>query len=289
MTVNVIDFLSSLAERGAVDTTSDAFKAILTNPSLASIEVPGELVSSVQGKLMTEEEARINPNLKKYFSAMALNVADKNLRTLAEKYLDETDLAEVKRDDLKTLDIAQMIVEKVKAKSASTDSKSDNKKLVEDYAKLQAIIVEKEEAMKTAISERDNYWISTIGNEKIDAQAMSYNYAGETPKPIMAKVLKETFNESLRNEGGAWKYVDGKIQLFNAENPELPFSINNKQVQFEDYMGRLAEPMLAKHNPPAPVAPVPTPVNPNSVIQNRTVSAARQAADELKAGLAAAV
>lgn len=282
--MNIIDYISSLAERGGVDLTSDALKPILTNPALAAIEVPAELETATSTKFLTEEEARINPNLKKYFSAMALNVADKNLRELAKKHLDDTELADINKDDLKTLDIAQLIVDKVKAKAASSNNGSDKKQLLDEITKLQGIIAEKEAALTTSITERDNHWITTLGNEKIDAQTLSYNYAGEVPKNIQAKVLKEMFIESLKADKGLWRYADGKIGLFNAEHPELPLSIGNKQVSFEDYMTRLAEPLVAKHNPPAP-APVPTPESPKSKQGQATANAARLAAKELREAL----
>lgn len=258
MTSNAIDLISAIAEKAGTPNDAEWLKKIQTNPSLASIEVPKEVTAYAQSELLTYDQAKFNPGLKKYFDAMTLDAMDAKLFETAKDYLDEADLQELKKDGVKTIEVVRNMVEKVKAKHAATDNKEDKKAYLAEITKLQNIIAEKEKAIESAVSERDNHWVSTISNQAIQAKAASYNFPPETPKHIAAKVLKETFFEKLKEDGGTWKYDNGNIKLVNADSPELPFSINNKQVAFEEYMDRLAEPMIAKHTVTSTVT-VPTP------------------------------
>lgn len=281
MSLNLIDFISGLAERAGVDITDESLKGILTNPALASIEVPATLETAVQGKLITEDEARINPNLKKYFSAMALNVADKNLRAMAEKYLDADDLADIKRDELKTAEIAQLIVEKVKQKSAGADNAGDKKTYLAEITKLQGIIAEKEAAAMQAVAERDKYWNQTLTNKELEGLFLGYDYAMDVPKEIAAATARNLFEARLRESGGKYVYDNGTIKLVNSESEDLPFSVNNKQVTAKQFADSIVEPLVKKHNP-AP-APTPTP-NPQILkpVNNKAKEIAMQNLKELQ-------
>jgi hypothetical protein len=271
--MTIADFIKRSAERSGADTESESFTKFMASLSLESA-IPANLMEAFESNLMTEEEAKINPKIKKHFTAGVYDGIDKSLRKLAVKHLGEDELTDLNSEELKTVDIAELLVTKIKAKAAATSAPGDKKALLDEVTRLQNYAEELKTEAAKAVAEVDNKWIRTLTSEKLDAHFMGYDYAMDVPKEISAATAKNLFEAKLKEQGGKYKYVDGKIVLVNAESEELPFSINNKAMDLKGFADSVVEPILKKHNPNTPPAPVPTPTNPNQKPQGNPVARA---------------
>ena len=84
--MTIAELLHQLAERVDFNASDDVLKAIVTNPTLSQIQVPSELATDLNRKLMTESEAKINGNIKKHFTATALNGVDAKVKEILDEF-----------------------------------------------------------------------------------------------------------------------------------------------------------------------------------------------------------
>ncbi len=56
------------------------------NPALSNVQVPSSVAASVQQRLMTENEAKINPVVKKHFTGTALSTVDSKIKDLLDEF-----------------------------------------------------------------------------------------------------------------------------------------------------------------------------------------------------------
>lgn len=285
--MNIIDFITANAPRLNLDVNSDEFKAFVSDPALAAREIPQSFVDAVSTKLMTESEAKINVGLKKYFTAMSLNPVDTTIKELADEYGLDDETKAVLLGDPNTYNRVRTFTKtlaELKDKASSATG-SDKKVLADKIKELQdALNAEKANAARQA-EEINNKWVSTLTAKELEGLFNGYEYAmPNIPKEVQAMTARNLFEQELRNKGGKYKYVDGQITLVSSESEDLPFSLDNKQVNAKQFADMVVAPMLKKHDAGTPAqAPTPTPAPINRAASN-TKSAALKALEDLKAG-----
>lgn len=288
--MNVSELLQELGNRSGYDT--DKLKDIVTNPALMGLAIPDDFKSSINTGLLTIKEAQINPDVKKHFTGVVLGHADATINELMEEY----QLA----DDVKgTLKTEQSTYARMKLfTKALADLKDQHNKasagdkgaLVNQINELNATVSTLKEAMKTELSNTELKWLNKFMDTSINSHFEKYDYAMEgVPSNIQAMTARQLFEQKLNEKGGKQKYIDGKIVLVSATDDALPFTIDNKQVEFNSFADSVVyENKLARVKGSTPPPPQGNPPPPNMPANKMVAPAAKaqtsQALADLRAG-----
>lgn len=274
--MTIAELLHQMAERVEFNSADEALKAIVTNPALSQIQVPAELATDLNRKLMTESEAKINGNVKKHFTATALNGVDAKVKEILDEFGFDEDAKTgifAEQNSYNRIKLLAQSISDLKDKSI-TATGGEKKALVDKINEL-TNLVNAEKAAKAAEVEAVNArWTSTLTNKEIDSMFSNYDYAMDLDKEIQIQTARNVWERELKNKGGKYVYTEQGLKLVNAETPDLPFTIDNKQVDVKQFTeGVLAQNKLLKVTKvPAPggtpqPAPQPLPGNSTSKAQ----------------------
>ena len=117
----------------------------------------------------------------------------------------------------------------------------------------------------------------------------SYNYALDLDKDVTVATARNLWEKKLREKGGTYHYTADGLKLVNAEAPDLPFTIDNKQIDIKTFTESvLAEAKLLKVNNQAPTptpagVPTPTPL-PNKPVSPAAKNQISKALADFRAG-----
>lgn len=270
--MNLGEFLNSNATQLGISPEDAFLKSITGNANVTAINVPDELVTSfsdAQKGLMTEEAAKQNPNLKKHFSALALNIVDTELENTAEKMgVEKEKIKEIyareKYTNKRVEAIAKELETAIKAKNAlaPTDDKK-HEKLNEQIEGLNKDILRINAERETERSETKLATSNKLREYKYNEIFNRFDYTGEIPKDVQAITARNVFSRALKANNLKVEFEEetGNLSLFTNENTD--HFKDNKKVSFDDFLNStLAENGLLKvtKTVAAPVKVTPTPV-----------------------------
>jgi hypothetical protein len=165
----------------------------------------------------------------------------------------------------------------------------EKKTLVEQINKLNAEIASAKDQLKAETARIDNEWRGKFGDHLVNSKFTQYDYAMDTiPVDVQATSARTLFERKLAEKGGKMKFVDGKVTLVSSTDDALPFTIDNKPVEFDSFADSVvAENKLIKvKGAPAPSpspTPTPTPV-PTKITTPAAKSQVSSALQDLRAG-----
>lgn len=285
------EFLQETGNRSGYDT--DKLKDIVTNPAIMGMAIPDDFKSTVSTGLLTVKEAQINPEIKKHFTAMALNGADDTLREL----MDEYQLSDEVKGSLKLepstynrLKLFSKALADLKDQHSKA-SAGDKGALVNQINELNATITTLKDTMKNDLSATEQKWLNKFMDTTINSHFGKYEYAMEgIPNDVSVMTARQIFEKKLAEKGGRLKFMDDKVMLVSATDDALPFTIDNKQVDFNSfadsvvYDNKLAR-VKGSMPPPPQGAGAPPPNMPaNRMVAPAAKAATSQALADLRAG-----
>ncbi len=287
--MNLSELLSQLAERTGYN--ADTLKEITGNAALASITLPDDFKSAVTSSLMTEKEAMINSTVKKHFTGSTLAGVESVLKDLIEEYHFDDDAKNVINSEQSTyarVKLFSKALAEIKDKQASAAS-GDKKKLVDDIQALNAQIVALKDEKNREVSATNETWLGKLRDRDLSAHFGKYDYAMDNvPVEIQAMTARQLVESKLREKGGKIKYDGESIQLVSASDDALPFTIDNKPVEwshFTDSVVNEAKLIRVKggQGAPNPNNPAPAP-QPNKIVAPAAKIATSKALEDLRAG-----
>lgn len=289
--MNVSELLQELGNRSGYDT--DKLKDIVTNPVLMGLNIPDDFKSSIGTGLLTVKEAQINPDIKKHFTGVVLGNADATLNELMEEYAIPDDVKGTLKTEQSTYARMKLFTKALAdlKDQASKASAGDKGALVNQINELNATITTLKDTMKTENLALQTKWVDKYKDTTINSHFKQYDYAGsEVPSSVQAKIAREVFEQALREKGGKLKYDydEDKISLVSATDDALPFTIDNKQVDFNSFADSIVfDNKLARVKGATPPTPVGTPPQ-HAPMKPITTPAAKaqtsQALADLRAG-----
>lgn len=288
--MNAGELINHIADRTGYDTT--ALKDILSNPELSKINLPDDFKPSLNN-LLTVKEAQIHPEIKSHYTALALKGADATLTGLMDEFQLPDDIRTALSTEPNTYNRIKLTVKAVadqKDQHAQANA-GDKGKLLKEISDLNAKVVEISESKKNEISATDEKWLNKFMEKNMSSHFERYDYAMEgVPTNIQAMTAKQLFEQKLKERGGKIKYQDDKITLVSSTDDALPFTIDNKEVDFSSfadsviYENKLARVKGAPNPNPSP-APAPTPLsNPNSNVAPAAKIQINSALEDLRKG-----
>jgi len=284
----LIDLFNNLGKRTNTD-VSDLTKIIEENDALKTITVPDVVYNTFDHNLLTVEQAKHNTELKKYFTRQALDGVDAKIGDLLGEYEIEPDAVSSTNSSYEKI---KLLADAIRTKETAKISASsgDKKVLQEEIKKLNDQIV----AERTKWKQDMERTVQTHTAEKQDmllrSKLNSYNYSKQWDRDIALEAAVVGMNKKLNAVGGKVILDGGDLKLVNAKDPALNFTINNQEVQINDFLDKfMAESKLIQVNDPAPAAPnfqqPTTPGNPQLTREQlNAISDIDRALEEQRAG-----
>lgn len=279
--MTLAEFIQELSERVQIDAADEQLKALVMNPALSNVQVPSNVAASVQQRLMTENEAKINPVVKKHFTGTALSTVDSKIKDLLDEFsFDEETKASILTEQSTYNRIPMLAKAIADAKDRSISATGGEKKaLVDKISELQNLLNAEKEARKSDINNVNSQWESKLTEKELYAMFSGYNYALDLDKDVTISTAKGLWEKKLKEKGGKYVFTNDGLKLVNAEAPDLPFTIDNKTVDVKSFTENvLAEAKLLKVQGQAPATPSQTPTpTPTVQVAKQTAPAAKTA------------
>ncbi len=211
------EVLKTMVEQSGVSVSDETIKKILDNPALASIEVDDAVSNRLTANRFTLDAAKANPDLKKHFTALALNGVDAEVsKTILELELGDEVKNEIESQDttFKKVSALAKKVKELEAKKAGT-SKVDKTKLEQEIEKLNNDI----KTVKDSYTAEKTKLLGDFENERInfevDTFLNSFNFAlpKETPAETVRDFGRSLINKAFTDKGVKLNKKDGAIVL----------------------------------------------------------------------------
>lgn len=288
--MNAGELIHALAERTGYDTTP--IKDLLANPALSQINLPDDFKPAVLNSLLTVNEAKINGDLKKHFAGVHLGSVDSIINEMTDEYALPDDVKGVLKNETSTFERIKLFTKslaKLKEEAAAAVG-GEKKTLVDQINKLNADIASAKDQLKAETARIASEWQGRFSDHLVNSKFTQYDYAMDTiPVDVQATSARTLFERKLSEKGGKMKFVDGKVTLVSATDDALPFTIDNKPVEFESFADAVvSENKLIKVKgatpPPSPTpTPTPTPL-PTKIVVPAAKSQVSNALQDLRAG-----
>lgn len=265
--MTLAEYIQSISERVGIDNADEALKQIVTNPALSQITIPPTIVSQTNSKLMTEDEAKINPMIKKHFTGTALNTIDTKIKEVLESYdFDDETRSEIlaEASTYNRIPLLAKAISDARQKAISATG-GEKKALLDKVNELQGLLNQERDARRQDIEKINSNWQSQLTDKELQAMFSGYDYALDLDKDVTIATARNLWEKKLREKGGKYVYTNDGIKLVSNDAPDLPFTIDNKTVDVRAFTESvLAEAKMLKVNKaPTPMnAPVqaPTPM-----------------------------
>ncbi len=215
------EVLKSVAIQSGVAETE--LQSILENASIGSIEIDDALSTRLMTPRLTMESAKANPDLKKHFTAQALNGVDAEIeRTMIDLGLDTTTQSDIKGLDT-TFKRVSTLAKKIKEiESSKQNGNGDVAKLNQQLNDLNGQL----KLAKDSIESEKATLMSGFEKERIDWTFNSilggFNYAlpQGTPKEAVISFGRTIADNGLREKGLKIVNENGSLVLKTSENTD---------------------------------------------------------------------
>ena len=278
--MTLAEFIQELSDRVQIDAADEQLKQLVMNPALSNVQIPSNIAASVQSKLMTENEAKTNFNIKKHFTGTALSAVDSKIKDLLDEFGFDDEIKSNILTEQSTYNRIPMLAKAIadaKEKSISATG-GEKKALVDKIGELQNLLNAEKEARKSDIDRVNSQWQSQLTEKELYAMFSQYNYALDLDKDVTISTAKGLWEKKLKEKGGKYTFTNDGLKLVNAEAPDLPFTIDNKTVDVKSFTENvLAEAKLLKVQGQAPAAPTQTPTPAPVQVSKQTAPAAKGA------------
>jgi len=262
--MTLAEYIQSLSERVGIDNADEALKQIVTNPALSQITIPPTIVSQTNSKLMTEDEAKINPVIKKHFTGTALNTIDTKIKEVLENYEFDDEIRNEILSEASTYNRIPLLAKAISdaRQKAISATGGEKKALLDKVNELQGLLNQERDARRQDVEKINSNWQSQLTDKELQAMFSGYDYALDLDKDVTIATARNLWEKKLREKGGKYVYTNDGIKLVSNDAPDLPFTIDNKTVDVRAFTESvLAEAKMLKVNKaPTPTsAPTPTP------------------------------
>ncbi len=247
---------NSLAIKAGIAVDNPALKALLASPELANINVEDDLVTSIDGGLLSIDAAKNNhPDIKKKYFADAYDGIDKQLMALvATDTFDAADVEEIKAEK-STSKKQELIISKLKtaAKSAKGADKDEiNRQLASAHEAARVAKAEVETV-------KNEYEGKIAGIKKTAAlKAMFSTYKttfDDLPATAREAAMEALINKALQDKNAEFSIDENGGIVLTGKDGSNVFSENHTPLTPQSLLDKTFAPILKVSGPPKPAAP----------------------------------
>lgn len=259
------DFLNTFAGKAGIPNDNAELKAILSNATISSYEIPDSITSKIEANLMTVEAAKSNPVVRAALTAQVYNGMDKELLNAIEaRGFDDATKAELLAETSTTKRAALAIRKAAEIEAAKAiplkGKESELQKEIERLNGLnQATRTEYENKLATKEVEKQSF----IVDHELSTLLSGYEYAlpKEMPQTVKIQTAKLLLNEELKTRGAKVIYTNEGARLVNSATEAEYFDDKNNKVDLKGFVDyTVAKNKLLATAPAANPKPTPTTV-----------------------------
>lgn len=286
--MNLSEFIKTLADRIGIE-SDDQLQQIINNQAVISIALPSNLSNAVQAKLMTEDEAKYNPTIKKHFTATALNAVDAKIKDVLESYeFDEDTKTSIlsEQSSYNRISLLAKAISDAREKAISATG-GEKKALLDKINELTTLLNSEKDSRRKDIESVNAQWQQQLTDKELNSMFTGYDYALDLDREVTITTARNLWEKKLKERGGRYVYDQTGLKLVNNDAPDLPFTIDNKPVDIRNFTESvLADAKLLKVKgavAPTQGQPVPTPL-PNKPVAPAAKTQVSQALADFRAG-----
>jgi hypothetical protein len=263
--MNLTEFIKTLSERAGIDSNDESIQAVMSNQALLNVELPSKISQGIQAKLMNEDEAKRNYEVKKHFTGSTLNAIDLKIKEVIDQFpFDDDNKNQVlsESNTYNRIGLLAKAISEVKDKSISAQG-GEKKALLDKVNELQNLLNQEKEFRKNEVQETNSKWQNQLTDKELNSLFSNYDYAIDLDKDVTISTARNLWEKKLREKGGKYVYTTDGIKLVNSEASDLPFTIDNKTIDVKSFTDSvLAEAKLLRVNKPSSNTPVSNQVTP---------------------------
>ena len=269
--MNAADFINNLATNAGL-ADSNEVKTLLADAKLATIQIPDTVANQIQSSHLTLESAKANPQLINHFREAHLSRADKTLlETLAELEADDTVISEIKgiKSTYDKIPAALKKIAELKSKQASAQAQGATGKAAEYEKQVVALNDQIAALNKNFLKEKQDLANQFEGEKKswiLNQMLLGYDYAGEQPKEVTAKLAAILLEDKLRVNGWQTKTENNGLSLLTNEgtkvfenNKELTLKALTDKIVSDNKLIKVTAPSTGATTPATSTAPFTAP------------------------------
>lgn len=231
--LKLTEVIKSIALQSGVAETE--IKDLLDNAALESIEVQDAVSTKLTAPRLSMDAAKNNPDLKKHFTALALNGIDAELkRNATELGFTPEDITEL--DGLEsTSKRVNTMLKKVQALEASKTGKgsADVEKLNKQIESLNADILKVKTDAEAALKQKDESLETERTDWALNSILSNYDYATGVDKDINIQVAKTLLTKAYQEKGLKITRENNALVFKTAEGTD--YFDNNAKVSVNDF------------------------------------------------------
>lgn len=251
------DFLNNLAKTAGIDATNPALVSILSNADVATAKLDEGFAKQLTSGFLTFEAAKNNPELKSYYTALALNPLDTQFKELATEFELPDDVRtelESEKSSYKRVAMFTRKIKELEAKKAQANNGDKTKfteqinNLNEQISKIKNdFLAEKSQLIEAHKADRVNW--------ELDSLYSSFEFATPMSKEANIQMAKILVSEELKKNNLKIENVDNRLRL--ATNEGTDYYMDNQKVDIKNFMEKtLATNKVLKIDTQAP-SPTP--------------------------------
>ena len=235
---NLGKFFVELLTLAGADANDAAFQHLVTS----DIDVPDAAATAIKTGLFTEESAKNNPNIKKHFTAQALNTVDADLDDYIAKYSGFTDDDKTAfKAEKSSYRRVKLVIDKVKEIESAKAGKGDGEALAAyktEIAKLNSQVLEKDGLHQTALAKLKTDMETTALNHARAIELNGKTYSNKTvDKEVNVMVADALVKGELAAKGvSVVMGANGQPRLVRTDAPDLDYMVENKVVNFGSFV-----------------------------------------------------
>ena len=246
---NLADIIEKLAKLAGIDAQNDDFLKLIQNKILADTSIPEklqDLFSNALSKLFTIEAAKNDPELKKHFTALALNGVDTELEKIIDTYDLDNETKTLLKNTESTYKKVTILPNRLKEKYEQLLAEAKKGKGGEDTEKLKTEITNLNtqlKELKESTVEKNLYEkaLSDHANQIFDMSIKtlisSKPLLESLPRNVVIAAAKQVFDETLGQKKLKVVNDNGNIKLQTSEGTD--YFENNEAITIDKFTDKL--------------------------------------------------
>ena len=233
----------NLAKKASIDITDAEFRTALE--SIKEIQIKDEIASEMESKLFDVETAKSNFEIKKHFTALALNGVDSELRTVIDEILaDNEDVRNElygEKSTPKRVSIAIRKIKELTETKSKAEGKGDDGKAAKAQEQIDKIVSEfklKESNLLQQVSDKEKEKIDAITSLKKEVFFSGLKFANEFDLETNLLISEQKINKALIEKGAKMVYNQqtGKFEIKRVDDESLDyFDERNNKTSYEEF------------------------------------------------------
>jgi len=233
----------NLAKKAGIDINEPEFKTALE--SIKDVQIKDETASEMESKLFDVETAKSNYDIKKHFTALALNGVDSELKSVIDEILADNDDA---RNELygekstpKRVSVAIRKIKELTETKAKAEGKGDEGKAAKAQEQIDKLVSDfktKESTFLQQIADKEKEKIEAITTLKKEVFFSGLKFANEFDIETNSLIAEQKINKALNEKGAKMVYnqQSGKFEMKRADDESLDYlDERNNKTSYEEF------------------------------------------------------